>query len=263
MKPFVDGLFSIEGKVAVVTGGSQGIGRMIATGLVDAGARVYISSRKADVCEEVASELSERGTCVAFPLDLSTAEGAQVLAEQVSEREDRVDILVHNAGAIWEAGLDEYPMSAFDKLWAINVKSVFLLTQFLLPRLRASATVEDPARIINIGSIDGLRVPLQETYAYSASKAAEHMLSQHLAVRLGRENITVNVICPGLFVTRMTQPILGSEDGRLEMIRHSPVKRVGIPDDVAGAVIFLASRAGAYVNGAILTLDGGMGLMPG
>jgi NAD(P)-dependent dehydrogenase (short-subunit alcohol dehydrogenase family) len=137
------------------------------------------------------------------------------------------------------------------------------LTQLLLPRLRAAATADDPARVINVGSIDGMRVPLQETYAYSSSKAAEHMLSQHLAVRLGGENITVNVISPGLYVTRMTQTILGTEEGRMEMVRHSPVARVGTPSDVAGACIFLASRAGSYVNGAILPVDGGMYLMPG
>ncbi len=256
-------LFSIEGKVAVVTGGSRGIGKMIAAGFVDAGARVYISSRDADACAETAAELSERGTCIAFPAHLGTLEGAERLADQVSEREPLLHILVNNAGAIWEEPIDDYNDAAFDKLWDINVRAAFRLTQRFLPQLRAAATPTDPARVINVGSIDGLRVPLFETYAYSASKAGTHMLSQHLALRLGRENITVNVIAPGPFDSKMTRTTLGTVEGRKEMISHVPLARVGTPDEAAGLAIFLSSPASSYITGAVIPLDGGMFLTPG
>ncbi|MEA2499118.1 MAG: hypothetical protein QOH26_1523, partial [Actinomycetota bacterium] len=192
-------LFSIDGKVAVVTGGSRGIGLMIARGYVEAGARVYISSRKADVCEEVAAELSRAGTCIAVPADLSNLDGVEHLVEGVTAKEDHLDILVNNAGAAWGAPIEEYPESGFDKVMDLNVKAIFFLTQRFLPLLRKAGTADDPARVINIGSIDGLRVPLLQNYAYSASKAAVHMLTRHLAHHLTGDHITINAIAPGPF----------------------------------------------------------------
>ena len=256
-------LFSIEGKAAIVTGGSRGIGRMIATGFVEAGARVYISSRSAEACDEVATELSKIGTCVAVPAHLGTMEGAEHLASTVADREPALHILVNNAGAIWEEPIDEYSDAAFDKLWDINVRAVFRLTMLLLPQLRAAATPADPARIVNVGSIDALRPPLFETYAYSASKAGEHMLSQHLALRLATDHITVNVIAPGPFDSRMTRSTLGTEEGRRELLSHVPLARAGTPDEAAGVAIFLASPAAAFITGAIIPLDGGMAVKPG
>ena len=256
-------LFSVEDKVVVVTGGSRGIGKMIAQGFVEAGARVYISSRSAETCAETVEELSKLGTCEAFPAHLGTLEGVQALAAAVAERESSVHVLVNNAGAIWEQPIDEYDDDAFDKLLNINLRATFRLTKALLPQLRAAATLEDPARVINVGSIDAMRVPLFETYAYSSSKAAQHMLSQHLALRLGPDNITVNVISPGTFPPKMTKPVLGTEEGRQRMMTHNPIKRFGTPDNAAGLALFLASPSGSYTTGAIIPLDGGMFLMPG
>jgi NAD(P)-dependent dehydrogenase (short-subunit alcohol dehydrogenase family) len=177
-------LFSIEGKTAVVTGGSRGIGKMIATGFVEAGAEVYISSRKAEVCDEVAAELSKIGTCVSMPADLSTEDGCRGLAEQLASRFDKLDILVNNAGATWGAPIDEFDEAAWERVLALNVKGVFHLTKFLRPLLEKAGTQDEPARVINIGSIDGIHVPMLETYSYSASKAAVHQLTRHLAKRL-------------------------------------------------------------------------------
>jgi NAD(P)-dependent dehydrogenase (short-subunit alcohol dehydrogenase family) len=251
-------LFSIEGKVAVVTGGSRGIGLMIARGFVQAGARVYISSRRGDVCEQVATELSQYGECIPFGQDLSTVEGAERLAAFVAEREPKLDILVNNAGALWDAPLEEYPDSAFDKMWNINVKGVFHLTRLLLPQLRAAATLENPARVIVVGSADAIKVPEWETYGYSASKAGVHMLSRHLAHRLAAEHITVNVISPGAFESKITSGILGTDEGRQEMIDYVPLHRIGTPEEMAGTAIYLASRASGYLTGAIIPIDGGM-----
>ena len=256
-------LFSIEGKVAVVTGGSRGIGRMIAAGFVEAGARVYISSRSAEACDEVATELSKIGTCIAVPAHLGTMEGVERLAGAVAADEPALHILVNNAGAIWEEPIDDYSDAAFEKLWDINVRAVFRLTKLLLPQLRRAATPADPARIVNVGSIDAVRPPLFETYAYSASKAGEHMMSQHLALRLASDHITVNVIAPGPFESRMTRTTLGTEDGRREMLSHVPLARPGTPDEAAGLAIFLASPAAAFITGAIIPLDGGMAIKPG
>jgi NAD(P)-dependent dehydrogenase (short-subunit alcohol dehydrogenase family) len=256
-------LFSIEGKAAVVTGGSRGIGRMIATGFVEVGARVYISSRSAEACDEVASELSKIGTCVAVPAHLGTLEGVEHVVATVAEREPTLPILVNNAGAIWEEPIDDYSDAAFEKLWDVNVRAVFRLTKLFLPQLRAAATPADPARVINVGSIDALRPPLFETYAYSASKAGEHMLSQHLALRLAADHITVNVIAPGPFDSRMTRTTLGTEEGRREMLSHVPLARPGTPDEAAGLAIFLASPAAAFLTGTVIPLDGGMAVKPG
>ncbi|HXF50621.1 MAG TPA: SDR family oxidoreductase [Dehalococcoidia bacterium] len=249
-------LFSIEGKVALVTGGSRGIGLMIARGFVEAGARVYISSRKADVCEQVAQELSQAGACVALPADLSSEAGCRQLADAIAAREDRLHILVNNAGANWAAPLAEYPDSGWDKVMNLNVKGVFHLTRFLVPLLERAASDDDPARVINIGSIDGLQAPALETYAYSASKAAVHHLTRVLAHQLAPKRITVNAIAPGPFESKMMAETLRRFG---DAIRAScPLGRIGRPEDMAGTAIYLASRAGAYLTGAVIPVDGGI-----
>ncbi|WP_433537791.1 glucose 1-dehydrogenase [Micromonospora sp. CA-249363] len=251
-------LFSVEGKTVLVTGGSRGIGLMIAQGFVRAGARVIISSRKADVCEQVAAELSAEGRCEAIPADLSADDGAQALAAAVRERVDRLDVLVNNAGATWGAPLESYPEAAFDKLWAVNVKAVFRLTTALLPALRAAASADDPARVINIGSIDGIRVPFMEVYAYSATKAAVHMLTRSLAHQLADEQITVNAIAPGPFESKMMAFALDDPASRSAIEQQVPLGRIGRPEDMAGTAIYLSSRAGAYLTGAVIPVDGGI-----
>jgi NAD(P)-dependent dehydrogenase (short-subunit alcohol dehydrogenase family) len=248
-------LFSIAGKTALVTGGSRGIGLMIARGYVEAGARVYISSRKADVLDEVAAELSKVGACHAIAADLSTEPECRRLAEAIAARESSLDILVNNAGATWGAPLEQFDEPAWERALALNVKGVFHLTKFLLPLLEAAGTAEDPARVINIGSIDGIKVPLMENYSYSASKAAVHMLTRHLAKRLAPE-ITVNAIAPGPFESKMMAATL--EAFGEQIAAGAPLKRIGRPDDMAGAAIYLASRAGAYLTGAVIPVDGGI-----
>ncbi len=248
-------LFSIENKTALVTGGSRGIGKMIATGFVEAGARVYIAARKQTASEETAAELAKIGECVALQADLSTEEGCRQLAEQISAREERLEILVNNAGLTWGAPLAEFDEAAWERALSVNVRGVFHLTKFLLPQLRAAALEDDPARVINIGSIDGLRVPHMETYSYSASKAAVHMLTRHLAQKLAPE-ITVNAIAPGPFESKMMAETLRNFGDQIAA--SAPMKRIGRPDDMAGATIFLASRAGAYLTGAVIPVDGGI-----
>ena len=248
-------LFSIAGKTALVTGGSRGIGKMIAEGFVDAGASVYISSRKADVCEKVAAELSKKGTCVAVPADLSLEDECRRLADEMATRVDQLHILVNNAGATWGAPLDDYDEKAFERVLGLNVKGVFHVTKFLVPLLEKAGTQEEPARVINIGSIDGIGVPMMETYAYSASKAAAHQLTRHLAKRLAPA-ITVNAIAPGPFESKMMAATL--EAFGEQITASAPLRRIGRPDDMAGAAIFLSSRAGAYVTGAVIPVDGGL-----
>lgn len=252
----VSDLFSVQGKTAVVTGGSRGIGLMIARGLVEAGVKVYISSRKADVCEQVATELSQVGDCIAIAADLSQHDECKRLADEVTEREGRVHILVNNAGATWGAPLAEFPDSAWDRVLDLNVRGVFHLTRYLVPALKAAAAPGDPARVINIGSIDGLRVPELETYSYSASKAAVHHMTRVLARRLAREGITVNAIAPGPFESKMMAATLEAFGDAIRAA--NPLGRIGEPEDIVGATIFYASRAGAYCTGTILPLDGGM-----
>ena len=254
----VPSLFSIRGKVALVTGGSRGIGLMIARGFVEAGATVYISSRSADVCDTVAEELSKTGRCISLPHDISSLEGVAALVRDLGEREDRLHILINNAGAAWGEPLETFPEKGFDKVVDLNLKSLFFLTRDLLPMLEAAATAVDPARVVNIGSIDGLRVPFVPNYSYASAKAAVHHLTRMLAVHLGARKITVNAIAPGFFPSKMTRTLL--EDYRESFEKTCPLGRIGEPADMAGIAIFLASRAAAYINGAVIPVDGGHSL---
>jgi len=251
----IESLFSIRGKVALVTGGSRGIGLMIARGYVAAGATVYISSRSADVCDKVADELSKIGRCVSLPHDLSTVDGVTALVHDFGGREDRLHVLINNAGAAWGEPIETFPEKGFDKVTDLNLKSLFFLTRDLLPVFEAAACAEDPARVINIGSIDGLRVPFVPNYSYAAAKAAVHHLTRMLAVHLGGRHITVNAVAPGFFPSKMTKALL--ENHREAFEKACPLGRIGQPEDVAGVAVFLASRAAAYINGAVIPVDGG------
>jgi NAD(P)-dependent dehydrogenase (short-subunit alcohol dehydrogenase family) len=248
-------LFDVSGKVVLVTGGSRGIGEMIARGFVDAGAIVYISSRKADVGDALAAELSKVGPCTSLPADLSKEVECRRLATEISSRESRLDVLVNNAGATWGAPMADYDEVAFERVLALNVKAIFHLTKFLRPLLESSGSPEDPARVINIGSIDGIHVPAMETYAYSASKAAVHQLTRHLAKALA-PNVTVNAIAPGPFESKMMHATLEAFGDSIAAA--APMKRIGRSSDMAGAAIFLASPAASYITGVILPVDGGI-----
>jgi NAD(P)-dependent dehydrogenase (short-subunit alcohol dehydrogenase family) len=249
-------LFSITGKTALVTGGSRGIGEMIVRGFVDAGVKVYISSRKAEACETLAEELRDAGGDVtALPADLSTESACAALGGELESREGSLDILVNNAGATWGAPLDEFDEAAWDRVLALNVKGVFFTTRYLLPLLQAASTPDDPSRVINIGSIDGLRAPMMETYSYSASKAAVHHLTRHLARRLAPQ-ITVNAIAPGPFPSKMMRSTLEAFGDQIA--DAAPMKRIGRAGDMAGAAIYLASPASSYVTGAVIPVDGGI-----
>ena len=249
-------LFDLSGKTAVVTGGTRGIGLMMARGLLEAGARIYISSRKADACAAAARELGRRGSVAAIPADLSAEEECLRLAAEVGEREQALHILVNNAGATWGAPLEEFPASAWDKIINLNLKAPFFLTRAFLPLLEAAGTPDDPARVINVGSIDGLHVPRFPTYSYSASKAGLHHMTRVLARDLGPRQITVNAVAPGPFESKMMAATL-QEFGD-EIAERAPLRRIGRPDDMAGVAVYLASRAGAYVTGAVMPVDGGL-----
>jgi NAD(P)-dependent dehydrogenase (short-subunit alcohol dehydrogenase family) len=257
-------LFSIDGKVAVVTGGSRGIGEMIAAGFLAHGARVYISSRKVDVCNETAKRLQEQygSECISVPADLSGLAGIETLTRAVEANEDQLDILVNNAGATWGEPLDEFPEAGWDKVMDTNVKGVFFLTQKMLPLLRKSANAEDPARVINIGSIDGIKTPVFDNFSYGPSKAAVHHLTRVLAAHLVKENIIVNGIAPGPFPTWMLSAGVGfggaTDDVDWDSVgQGNPRGRVGNLKDIAGLAIFLSSRASAFTVGEIITCDGG------
>jgi NAD(P)-dependent dehydrogenase (short-subunit alcohol dehydrogenase family) len=248
-------LFSIAGKTALVTGGSRGIGLMIARGFVEAGAKVYISSRKAEVCEQVAADLSEVGECHALPANLATEDECRRLADEVAAREDQLHILVNNAGATWGAPMADFDEAAWERVLSLNVKGVFHLTKFLRPLLEKAGSDDDPGRVINIGSIDGIGVPALETYSYSSSKAAVHQLTRHMARHMA-PRVTVNAIAPGPFESKMMAATLQAFGEQIAAT--VPRKRIGEPDDMAGTAIFLSSRAGAYLTGAIIPVDGGL-----
>jgi NAD(P)-dependent dehydrogenase (short-subunit alcohol dehydrogenase family) len=249
-------LFDLTGKVAVVTGGTRGIGLMVARGLLQAGVRVYISSRKPEAGDAAAAELGQFGTVVSIPADLSTEAECVRLAAEVGSREDEVHILVNNAGATWGEPLESFPESAWDKVLDLNLKSPFFLTRAFLPLLEEGGTHDDPARVVNIGSIDGLHVPPMNTYSYSSSKAALHHLTRVLARELGPRHITVNAVAPGPFESKMMAATLDAF-GK-EIAARSPLGRIGRPDDMAGVVVFLSSRAGSYVTGSVIAVDGGI-----
>ena len=249
-------LFDVSGKVALVTGGSRGIGEMIAEGFVANGARTYISARNAEACTTTAARLSEQGECVALPADLSASDGIASLAAEIKARESQLDILVNNAGATWGADIEEFPEVGWDKVMDLNVKGPFFLTQALLPLLEVSASPADPARIINVGSIDGLNVNKLGTYSYGPSKAAVHHLTRTLASHLADRFITANAIAPGPFPSKMTAGIASAMGEKIAA--RTPLKRWGEPADMAGVAIYLSSRAGAYVTGAVIPVDGGI-----
>jgi NAD(P)-dependent dehydrogenase (short-subunit alcohol dehydrogenase family) len=257
----VTSLFDLTGKTAVVTGGTRGIGLMIARGLLQAGCRVIISSRKADACEQARRELSAGrnaadGEVLAVPANLATEAECQRLAAEVGREVDGVHVLVNNAGATWGEPLESFPGSAWDKVLDLNLKSPFFLTRSFLPLLTEQATADDPARVVNIGSIDGLHVPGLPTYSYSASKAALHHLTKVLARELGPRHVTVNAVAPGPFESKMMASTL--RDRGEEIAASSPLGRIGRPDDMAGVAVYLASRAGSYVTGAVIPVDGGI-----
>jgi NAD(P)-dependent dehydrogenase (short-subunit alcohol dehydrogenase family) len=250
-------LFDLTGKVAVVTGGTRGIGLMMARGLLDAGARVYVSSRKAEAGDAAVAELSGPGRkVVSIPADVSREEECVRLAAAVAEREDELHILVNNAGATWGEPLATFPESAWDKVLDLNLKAPFFLTRAFLPLLEEAATADDPARVVNVGSIDGLHVPPMNTYSYSTSKAALHHLTRVLAKELGPRHITVNAVAPGPFESKMMAATLDAF-GK-EIAARAPLGRIGRPDDMAGVVVYLTSRAGSYVTGSVLAVDGGI-----
>jgi len=249
-------LFDVSGKVALVTGGSRGIGEMIAEGYVTHGVKTYISSRKAEACDATAARLSELGECISIPADLSNAEGIGALVEEIKSCESKLDILVNNAGAVWGAPIEEFSEAAWDKVMTINVKSPFFLTQALLPLLENAANAEDPSRVIMVGSIDGINVNQLQTFSYGPSKAAIHHLARTLASHLAGRNITANAIAPGLFPSKMTAHTI---DAFGEQIRKAtPLNRHGKAEDMAGVAIYLASPAASFVTGIVVPVDGGI-----
>ena len=251
----MENLFDVSGRTALITGGSRGIGKMLARGLLERGAKVYISSRKAEICDAAAEELSAYGECISIVADGAKMEGIEHLANELAQRESSLDILINNAGRAWGADFDEFPENGWDDVMDINVKTVFFLTQKLAGLLRASAATGTPAKVINIASIDGLSNTDNETYSYSASKAGVIHLTRRLAKRLIKDNIVVSCIAPGAFRSDMNR---FARDHADEVGQLIPARRVGDPEDMVGAVVFLASRAGDYVVGSTLTVDGGV-----
>lgn len=252
-------LFSLKGRKALVTGGAQGLGRMIAEGLLKAGAEVAITSRKADICEQSARELSTFGRCVPLPADLTTPEAAVDLAKRYREAMGgELHILVNNAGKTWGEPIDNFPDRAWPSVMAVNVQTPFTLVRELLPELTASGTADNPSRVINIGSVAGAKTQRLSAYSYAASKAAVHMLSRDLAGDLAERNITVNAVLPGYFPTNMTAHMRDEEAVDPTLLGKIPMRRMGRPDDIAGIIVFLSSRGGSYVTGAEIPVDGGV-----
>ena len=248
-------LFSLKGRVALVTGGSRGIGKMIAKGFIDQGAKVYISSRKAPACIETAEELGPN--CIALPQDISTVEGVKALAAAYLAKESRLDILLNNAGAAWGAPFDEFPESGWDKVMDLNVKSPFFLTQAMHPALKKAASADRPAKVINVASIDGIYLNPLETYSYHASKSALIYLTRRMAATLVKENILVTAIAPGAFASSMNR---AARDHGDVVAKAIPQGRIGRDDDMAAVAIYLASRAGDYVVGVTIPVDGGVAM---
>ncbi|WP_439141574.1 SDR family NAD(P)-dependent oxidoreductase [Planktotalea sp.] len=259
-------LFGLDGKVALVTGGATGIGRMAAEGLVRAGATVLLASRKGEACEAVAAELNAMGAsgkAIGFAGDVGTEEGVDALVAAVKERTETLDILMNNAGITWGAPMGQFPHKAWSKVMDVNVAGLFDLTQKLLPMLKASGSVDDPARVVNVGSVMGEREMGDGAYSYSASKAAVIHLSKILAKELAGEAITVNALAPGPFVSRMTAFATHDEDMRSKVGDDVPMKRVGRDEDIAGCMLFLCGRGGAYITGAVVPVSGGINVMSG
>jgi NAD(P)-dependent dehydrogenase (short-subunit alcohol dehydrogenase family) len=247
-------IFSLQGRTALITGGSRGIGRMIAEGFLAQGARVYISARKVKACDQTAQNLSEHGHCISLPCDVSTLAGCQELAAAYARHEPTLDILVNNAGATWGEGFDLFPENGWDKVLDLNLKTPFFLTKSLSKQLRAAAKVH-VGKVINIASTDGIGLNPQENYSYAASKAGLIHLTRRMALRLAKDNIAVSAIAPGAFASEMNR---NARDNGEELSKHIPAGRIGTAEDMAGAAIFLASRAGDYVIGSTLVVDGGV-----
>ncbi len=247
--------FSLKGRTAIVTGGSRGIGKMIAGGFIDAGAKVYITARHADACAETAEELG--ASCIALPRDLSTLDGVRAFAAEMAEREPAIDILVNNAGAAWGGKFADFPEQGWDKVLDLNLKSPFFLTQALYPQLKAAASNDRPAKVINIASIDGMTLCPEETYSYHASKAGLIHLTRRMAARLARDRIVVTAIAPGAFASKMNY---AARDHAEVLAAATPTGRIGTDLDMAACAVFLASRAGDYVVGATIPVDGGVAM---
>ncbi len=253
-------LFDVRGKTALVTGGTAGIGFMIAKALVQNGCKVYITSRKASMCAQAAAALAEFGECVALSADISDLDQVQQLAAEIAEREKELHVLFNNAGTTWGAAIEAVTPQSWDKVLNLNLRTPFFLIQKFLPLICAAATAGDPGRIVNIGSIDGMRTSDFEHYAYSASKAGLHHLTRTLAARLAPNNLTVNAIAPGFFTSKMLAPMIEKADTALEA--RVPLGHLGRYEDMAGVALFLSSRASAYMTGTVVTVDGGLLISP-
>jgi NAD(P)-dependent dehydrogenase (short-subunit alcohol dehydrogenase family) len=254
---FYEHLFGVRGKVALVTGGTRGIGLMIAEGLVRAGARTYVASRKKDACKAAETRLSEHGECRAIPCDVSIVAGCEALAGELASREERLNLLVNNAGLTWGAPVDAFPEKAWDRVMDLDVKGPFFLTQKLLPLLRAAASPEERAVVINVTSVNAIKPGDLQNYSYVAAKAGLGQLSAQLARDLMRDHINVNVIAPGPFKSKMTAPLYADEETERRVVASFPMRRWGAMEDVAGVTIMLASRAGSYLTGVTIPCDGG------
>jgi NAD(P)-dependent dehydrogenase (short-subunit alcohol dehydrogenase family) len=251
-------LFSLKGKTALVTGGAHGLGRMIAEGLLRAGATVAITSRDPDRCAAAAAEMATLSPCIPLPADLSVADGAVAVAQRFREAVGKCSILINNAGRTWGAPIEKFPDKAWASVMSVNVQAPFSLIREMLPELRAAGTADDPARIINIGSVAGMKTERLHAYSYAASKAAIHMLTRDLAGDLASDNITVNAIVPGYFPTDMTAHMRDGDAVDPELLAHIPLRRLGRPADIAGMVVLLSSRSGSYITGALIPIDGGL-----